>query len=131
MDPSPSELYSALITGPRRAFVPQPDTKVIDRPGWFQLLTPSFRQGGLNEVHWAILPEDQGAPVVAETIADYQRHQLQWRWTVGPDSGPSGLSAELARVGGGRGVVRDVVPPGAAASSKARRHGGGRRPQQC
>lgn len=100
MDPSPSELYSALITGPRRAFVPQPDTKVIDRPGWFQLLTPSFRQGGLNEVHWAILPEDQVAPVVAETIARYQDHQLHWRWTVGPDSGSSGLASELTRVGG-------------------------------
>lgn len=80
--------------------MPQPDTIVTDRPGWLQLLTPSFRQGGLNEVHWAVVPEDQLGQVVAATRAQYAQHGLHWRWTVGPDSGPAALSSELHRVGG-------------------------------
>ena len=82
-----------------------PDTRVIDRPDWMQLLTPSLRDGGMNEVCLAVLAEDEADAAIDATIADYRQHGIRFRWTVGPDSAPADLIARLQA----RGMVAQTV----------------------
>lgn len=90
----PAVLHEVLVAS-RRAFVPMPDTRVIERPGWMQLVTPSLRQGGLNEVCLAVLSPAVVEAVVAETIASYRAQGIRSRWSIGPDSAPRELAARV------------------------------------
>src|SRR3954469_18633735 len=45
------DILVEVVVRPRHAYVRLPDMRVIERPGWFQLVTPSFREGGFNDVH--------------------------------------------------------------------------------
>jgi GNAT superfamily N-acetyltransferase len=96
---SGSERLLEVLETPRRAFIPLPDTQVIERPGWMQLITPSLRQGGLNEVAFSALDEKEADAVIDETIEVYRRLGLRFRWSVGPDSRPADLAERLTRRG--------------------------------
>lgn len=94
-----SERLREVLEAPRRAFISLPDTQVIERPGWLQLVTPSLRQGGLNEVAFSALDEHEADAVIDETLELYRRLGLRFRWTVGPDSRPADLAERLERRG--------------------------------
>ncbi|NJK32572.1 MAG: hypothetical protein HC927_09275, partial [Deltaproteobacteria bacterium] len=85
-------LLDELVRVPRHAFVRWPGTQVLERPGWMQIITPSFRRGGLNEVSFAALAEHEADAIIAETIATYRELGLRFRWTVAPDCRPSDLA---------------------------------------
>jgi GNAT superfamily N-acetyltransferase len=95
-----SEIHEVLVA-PRQAFVPLADTRVIDRPGWMQLLTPSLPDGGMNEVCLAVLADDEADAVIDATIAAYRERGIRFRWTVGPDSAPADLEQRLRARGMG------------------------------
>lgn len=88
-----------------RTFVPNVDTEVIARPGWHQVITPSFRTGGLNSVNHCALDATEVDAAIDEALARYARHGLRFRWLVGPGSAPADLEERLAR----RGLVRSSV----------------------
>jgi GNAT superfamily N-acetyltransferase len=94
-----NERLREVVEAPRRAFLPLPDTQVIERHGWLQLVTPSLRQGGLNEVAFSALEETEAEAVIDETLALYRRLGVRFRWTVGPGSRPMDLAERLARRG--------------------------------
>jgi GNAT superfamily N-acetyltransferase len=96
---SDDALVHELIVVPRRAFTPWSGTEVIDRPGWLQLVTPSFRRGGLNEVVYADLGEHEADAQIDAAIARYRELELRFRWTVTPDSRPEDLGERLERRG--------------------------------
>ena len=100
---SNEELVHEALIAPRGAYVALPDTRVITRPGWFQLITPSLRRGGLNEVGHAVLAPDEADAVIDATIAEYARLGLLFRWSVPPDSAPEDLAERLAARGLDRG----------------------------
>lgn len=115
-----SELLHEVVVSTRRSFPPLPDTLVIERPGWLQLITPSLRQGGLNEVVHSDLADDEADAVIDATLADYGRRGLRYRWSVGPGSAPADLAERLSRRGLERfevcGMARqsaDPLPPSA------------------
>ena len=103
---------------PRRAFTKFVDTRIVDRDGWLQLVTPSFTRGGLNEVaHCALdLSAAEMDRVIDEAIAQYTERGLRFRWTVAPDSRPADLRERLAVRGlehtVGVAQVRDTRPLG-------------------
>lgn len=88
-------LLDAVLLASRHAFVPMPDTRVIERAGWFQLITPSLPDGGLNEVALAVLAPHEVDTVAQQTIAEYRALGVRFRWTVGPDSAPDDLVTRL------------------------------------
>lgn len=90
----PAILEEVLVAS-RRAFVSMPDTQVIERPGWMQLITPSLPEGGLNEVSLAVLSPERADTIIDETIAVYRGLGIRFRWAVGPDSSPVDLAARL------------------------------------
>lgn len=94
-----AEIFHEAIVTPRDAFVPLPDLRIVDRPGWRQLVTPSFRDGGFNEVALAVLAPGEADRVIDETIAEYRALGIRFRWVVAPDSSPPDLADRLARRG--------------------------------
>jgi GNAT superfamily N-acetyltransferase len=102
---SREQLLREVVLAPRRAFVPLAGTRVIERPGWLQLITPSVPRGGFNDVAYSCLADDEADAVIDATIGEYARLGLEFRWFVGPDSGPADLADRLAR----RGLVRHEV----------------------
>lgn len=92
------QLLHELLVAPRGARGDYPGSEIIERPDWFQIITPSFRQGGLNEVSFAQIDDDIDATIDA-TIARYASLGLRFRWAVTPDSRPADLGERLARRG--------------------------------
>jgi len=101
---SRDEILAEIVESPRNAFVPVPDLQLVERPGWRQLVTPSLKRGGMNEVSFARLAEDEIDAVIDATIAQYRALDCRFVWRVGPDSAPADLPAHLAK----RGLVHGV-----------------------
>lgn len=110
---SDEAIFEEVIVTPRRAFPPLPDLRVIERPGWLQIVTPSIKTGGLNEVTFSALAEADADQVIDATIAEYRELGLKFRWSVGPGSAPADLGARLERRGlvasWGRGMARSTT----------------------
>ena len=107
---SDQAIFDEVVVAARRAFPPLPDLRVIERPGWFQVVTPSIKSGGLNEVAFSALDEPDADRIIDATIAEYRALGLKFRWNVGPGSAPADLGARLERRGlvasPGRGMAR-------------------------
>jgi GNAT superfamily N-acetyltransferase len=112
-------IFEEVFVTPRSASLPVPELRRIERPGWVQIITPSFRTGGLNEVAFSALAEDEADAVIDATIAEYRALGIAFRWAVPPGSAPADLGARLARRGlvesQGRGMARATSPADAPA----------------
>ncbi len=107
---SEDAILEEVFVTPRSASLPVPDLVRIERPGWVQIITPSFRTGGLNEVAFSALADDEADAVIDATIADYRAQGIAFRWAVPPGSAPADLGARLVQRGlvesWGRGMAR-------------------------
>jgi GNAT superfamily N-acetyltransferase len=99
------EIREEVLVPPRRTFLPVPELRLVERPGWLQLITPSIRDGGMNEVVHAELGDDEADATIARVCAAYRAIGVKWRWRVGPGSTPADLGDRLAR----HGLVRREV----------------------
>jgi hypothetical protein len=106
------DLLEEVIVTPRRAYPRLPDLRVIERPGWLQIVTPSIKTGGLNEVIYSLLDERSADATIDAAIATYRGLGLRFRWNAGPGSGPADLGERLERRGlapsWGRGMARST-----------------------
>jgi GNAT superfamily N-acetyltransferase len=93
------QIRDEVLVAPRRAFIQTPDLRVIERPGWMQIITPSFTSGGNNEVAHAEISDEAADAVIEAVIAEYRAVGVKWRWTVGPGSKPADLAERLVRRG--------------------------------
>lgn len=92
-------LLDEALVAPRRAIVPMDDTQIDERLGWYRILTPSLRHGGLNEVAECVIAESGADRVIDDTLALYRAHGVRFRWTVAPGSAPADLRERLLRRG--------------------------------
>jgi GNAT superfamily N-acetyltransferase len=110
-----------VFLAPVGALVTARDTRIIERDGWYQTITPSTGTSQGNEVIYSRLDEAAAEAVVRDTIRDYAAHGLPFRWCVGPPSQPAGFGALLDRYGftwqDGRGMA---VDPAAWTPGRAR-----------
>jgi ribosomal protein S18 acetylase RimI-like enzyme len=120
---SEDALLEEVFAAPRSVSPPLPELRRIERPGWVQILTPSFRSGGLNEVAFSVLADDEADAIIDATIAEYRALGLRFRWAVPPGSAPADLGARLARRGlvesWGRGMARATAAPAEPAADPA------------
>lgn len=75
------------------------DTQLIERDGWYQLITPSTGTTQGNEVVWSRLAPADVDAVVDATVAQYAAHRVPFKWCVGPLTEPADFGATLARKG--------------------------------
>ncbi len=73
------ERRRAAIEAPRQRSMLRPDTRVIERPGWLQLVTPSAPRGSayLNEIIFSDVPVEA---VTTGSLDDYlETHLRGWQ----------------------------------------------------
>jgi Acetyltransferase (GNAT) domain len=93
---TPQEIREDAIAAMALAYYPVPGQRVIDRPDWFQVITPSIRHGSLNGIERSIVREDAA---IDRAISDYRSIGCKFRWTVPPGSAPDDLGERLERRG--------------------------------
>jgi GNAT superfamily N-acetyltransferase len=116
---SRDEILHETLVAPWSAPMGLPDTRIVQRPGWRQMITPSLPRGGFNEVSGAVLAESEADAVIDTTLAEYAGLGLRFRWTVTPESRPLDLGARLARRGLREALLRVMARPTATASASA------------
>lgn len=112
---TPEEIVHEVLVAPRAALVPLPDTQVIERPGWWQLVTPSLARGGMNEVQCSELTDAEADATIDQTLAFYRGLDIHFRWMVAPGAKPADLAERLER----RGLQRSESLVMACATSSA------------
>jgi GNAT superfamily N-acetyltransferase len=102
------KLWAAARAPMHRAML-RPDTQVIERPGWYQLVTPSAPGTTLNEVIWSELESAEIDRIVAEVSATYAATGHPVKWCVGPWTKPADFGPRLASLGFSSWGVRGMV----------------------
>jgi GNAT superfamily N-acetyltransferase len=113
-----AELLHEVLVVPRHAYLPLPDQRVIERPEWFQVISPSIKHGSMNGVDLAVIAAADVDRVIDATIAEYRGLGCKFRWAVGPDSAPGDLGDRLEH----RGLVRREVVSMARATGELAGH---------
>ena len=71
------------------------DTRIVERDGWYQVITPSSGSVVGNEVVLSRVAAGDADAFVRETIAAYAAAGVPFRWSVGPLTEPAGFGAIL------------------------------------
>lgn len=108
------EAYNSGVTAASQAIVAQTflapigttfgtgETRVIERPGWYQIITPGTAHPGRNEILYSVIDSDDDAEierVIDETCAEYDALELPFKWCLGPLTRPVDMAERLARRG--------------------------------
>lgn len=83
---------------PKGCHLLRPDSRVIDRDGWYQVITPSDPTPSSNEVLFSEI-DHRVDDVIDETIAQYREHDVAFKWCVGPWTRPDDLGERLSKRG--------------------------------
>jgi GNAT superfamily N-acetyltransferase len=75
------------------------DTRIVERDGWYQIITPSSGSTAGNEVVYSRLGPGEAEEVVRRTIAEYTAAGVPFKWCVGPLTEPAGFGELLERHG--------------------------------
>ena len=95
-----AERVRLALEAPIGAHLLQPDSRVIARAGWYQVHTPSVRDGALNEVVRCEELEPASADAaIAREVARHAGLGLDLKWVVAPTTRVADLPARLARAG--------------------------------
>lgn len=71
------------------------DTRIVERDGWYQVITPSSGSVVGNEIVVSRVAAADADVVVRQTIATYAAAGVPFRWSVGPLTEPDGFGAIL------------------------------------
>ena len=88
----------AAARAPLAPLYTRDDTRIIERPGWYQSVTPSAKTY-LNQVSLCEIDDDDADRLIDETVATYREHGVRFRWIVTPFSRPADLGERLSRRG--------------------------------
>jgi hypothetical protein len=75
------------------------DTQIVERDGWYQVITPSTKSTQGNEVAFSRIAAADVDTVVLRTVDQYAAHGLPFKWSVGPLTEPADLAGHLERAG--------------------------------
>lgn len=95
---TPERKREAAVQAPLARLYVRADTRIVERPGWYQVVTPSARTY-LNEVIVCQLDAADADRVIDETVATYRDLGVRFRWLVAPHTRPADMGERLARRG--------------------------------
>jgi GNAT superfamily N-acetyltransferase len=99
----------ATVRAPMHGALLRADTRVIERPGWYQLVTPSAPGTMLNEVILSSAEPGDVNRVIAEVVATYASTGHPVKWCVGPWTKPADFGRLLASNGFSSWAVRGMA----------------------
>src|SRR5215471_12240024 len=88
----------ACLHAPMSATFLRPDTSIVERPGWYQVITPSAATTA-NEVVLSQVSERDADRAIEETIAAYGEYGIRTKWCVGYWTSPNDFGGRLHRRG--------------------------------
>jgi hypothetical protein len=86
---------SEALHAPMGSELPWPDTRVIQREGWYQSITPSTRSAIGNEVCLSRIADADADAVIDRTCAEYAAVGVPFKWFVGPETLPADTGRRL------------------------------------
>lgn len=89
----------ACIRAPLQRELVRADTRIVERPGWFQVMTPSAPGTVLNEVVLSRVDAADADRVIDETVAAYAADGHPTKWCVGEWTAPEDFGARLTARG--------------------------------
>jgi GNAT superfamily N-acetyltransferase len=89
----------------------KPDTRLIEKPGWAQLVTPSSHLAVFNGVILSTLSAEDTERTMDEIDRFYQDQKKDYRWEISPSTRPADFEAILKK----RGYAFDVEADGMVA----------------
>ena len=99
----------AAIFAPQARSLLFPDTRIITREGWYQVVSPTAPGGMANEVAYSVLPEGTDVErLIDETVAIYRACNQPTKWRVGAWSRPLDLGERLLARGFTASTVRGM-----------------------
>jgi hypothetical protein len=94
---TPEAKRDAAIRAPLGRVMLRADTQVIERDGWYQLVTPSSPTATLNEVAYSQIAPEDAERVIDDVIAMHPHRAV--KWCVGPWTKPDDFGERLTRRG--------------------------------
>jgi len=76
-----------------------PESRVLDRPGWKQIVTPTFKTGGFNDIEIVALSEASRERTLDAGLEEYTREGILFRIYVLPGPDAQHVSESLKRRG--------------------------------
>ncbi len=89
----------AVVEAPLGPVSTRPDTRVVERDGWFQRISPSAPGTHLNEVFLSSVSDADAERVIDEVVATYRALGKPTKWCTGPWTRPEDFDERLARRG--------------------------------
>jgi len=105
--PADDEIIAETFLAPIGTAFLTGDTEIIERPGWYQIVTPSMKHPGRNEVIYSVIERDIER-VINDTCARYESLDVPFKWSLGPLTRPTDMAERLAARGFSRGDVRGM-----------------------
>jgi GNAT superfamily N-acetyltransferase len=99
----------AAIRAPTGRAMLRPDSRVIERPGWHQVITPSAPGTLFNEIVLSQVEPEDADRVIDEVVAMYLAIGHPVKWCVGPWTRPADFGDRLARRGFTSWEIRGMV----------------------
>lgn len=87
------------IEAPLTGVMRRRDTRIIARPGWFQVVTPSSSSTMHNEVTLSRVAREDAERTIDEVMATYGELGVPTKWCVGEWTEPTDFGDRLARRG--------------------------------
>ena len=94
-----SEKIEETVLAPVGSALVSRDTEIVERDGWYQVITPSTKSTQGNEVVYSRIAVTDVDAVVHRTIDQYAAHGLPFKWSVGPLTEPLDFAGALERHG--------------------------------
>jgi hypothetical protein len=88
-----------VFTAPMGCEIRNRGTYIVDREGWYQIITPGSKNPQRNMVLFSNVPDSDADAVIEETIAQYRSIDASLRWCVGPPTRPFDFGDRLRRRG--------------------------------
>lgn len=86
----------AAIYAPLDSPVLGEETQIIQRKGWYQVITPSVKEVSMNQVMLSYIEESEVEKRIEETFEMYRAHNLPFQWPIGPMSSPDRIENIIA-----------------------------------
>lgn len=96
---STAQKRAAAIAAPLTRAMLRADSRVIERTGWYQVVTPSSPGTLRNEVVHSQVEPGEADAVIDEVIATYAADRHPVKWCVGPWTRPEDFGDALTRRG--------------------------------
>jgi GNAT superfamily N-acetyltransferase len=94
-----SERIRETFLAPAGTVLLSRDSRVVERDGWYQIITPTSGSTLGNEVVWSRVPAAGADEVVRRTMREYDDAGVPFKWCVGPLTEPAEFGSVLERHG--------------------------------